>query len=97
MTPPEDPSTLFEVVTGRWTLQLLVRLSYGPRRFSDLKNELEGISPNLLTKRLRSLEDDEIIRRVVGAHSARLYELAYGARPLDPILRAARNLLESYS
>jgi DNA-binding HxlR family transcriptional regulator len=53
-----------DVIGERWTLLILRDLVHlGPRRFSDLRDGLPGIGPNLLTERLRHLERAGLIRR----------------------------------
>lgn len=49
------------LVGDRWTLLLVHALLDGPGRFSQLQERVEGISPNALTSRLRSLEDDRLV------------------------------------
>ena len=39
-------------------------LAYGPRRFSELKNDLHGISANVLTQRLTELEARGLVRKI---------------------------------
>jgi DNA-binding HxlR family transcriptional regulator len=53
-----------DVIGDRWTL-LIVRelLLRGPCRYTDVRNGLPGIATNLLTARLRELEQSGIIRR----------------------------------
>ena len=43
---------------------VLRELAYGPRRFSDLKADLQGISANVLTQRLTELESRGLVRKV---------------------------------
>jgi DNA-binding HxlR family transcriptional regulator len=43
---------------------VLRELAYGPRRFSELKADLQGISANVLTQRLTELEARGLVRRV---------------------------------
>ncbi len=52
-----------DVVGDRWTLLIVHELMLGPQRFTDLIDGLPGISRNLLTERLRSLEQDGIFAR----------------------------------
>lgn len=53
-----------DVVGERWTLLVIRELLLGPKRFGALKDALPGISANLLSARLRSLEEAGIIERV---------------------------------
>ena len=44
-----------ELLGERWAMLVLRQLAYGPRRFSELKADLQGISANVLTQRLEGL------------------------------------------
>jgi len=52
-----------DIVGDRWTLLIVRELLLGPRRFTDLLDGLPGISRNLLTERLRTLEREGVISR----------------------------------
>jgi DNA-binding HxlR family transcriptional regulator/putative sterol carrier protein len=52
-----------DVVGERWTLLIIRELLTGPRRFKDLLNGLPGISTNLLSERLKNLEQQGILSR----------------------------------
>lgn len=53
-----------ELLGERWAMLVLRELAYGPRRFSDLKSDLQGISANVLTQRLTELEARGLVRKV---------------------------------
>src|SRR5829696_7118882 len=53
-----------ELVGERWAMLVLRELAYGPRRFSDLKADLQGLSANVLTQRLTELEARGLVRKV---------------------------------
>jgi DNA-binding HxlR family transcriptional regulator len=53
-----------ELLGERWAMLVLRELAYGPRRFSDLKSDLKGISANVLTQRLTELEARGLVRKV---------------------------------
>src|SRR5919107_3967339 len=53
-----------ELVGERWAMLVLRELAYGPRRFSELKADLQGISANVLTQRLTELESRGLVRKV---------------------------------
>ena len=53
-----------ELLGERWAMLVLRELAYGPRRFSDLKTDLHGISANVLTQRLTELEARRLVRKV---------------------------------
>lgn len=52
-----------DIVGERWTLLIIRELVAGPRRFKDLMDGLPGISTNLLSERLKSLEQHSLLRR----------------------------------
>src|SRR5437762_13284154 len=52
-----------ELLGERWAMLVLRELAYGPRRFSELKADLPGISANVLTQRLAELEARNLARR----------------------------------
>lgn len=53
------------VLGGRWRLLLVSYLLDGPKRFSDLRRDMPGISQRMLTLDLRALEDAGFVRRTV--------------------------------
>ena len=52
-----------ELLGERWAMLVLRELAYGPRRFSELKADLTGISANVLTQRLSELEGRSLVRK----------------------------------
>ena len=73
----------------RWTLLVVEALLDGPRRFGDLQDELPGIAPNILTQRLRRLEQEGLV--VAQPYSERpprfVYELTAAGHELAGALR----------
>ncbi|MFT3977837.1 MAG: winged helix-turn-helix transcriptional regulator [Sphingomonas bacterium] len=66
-----------ELVGERWALLIVRELMFGPRRFSELKAALAGISANVLTQRLEGLEHSHILtrRRLPPPANVQVYEL----------------------
>lgn len=52
-----------ELLGERWAMLVLRELAYGPRRFSELKADLVGISANVLTQRLTELEGRGLVQK----------------------------------
>jgi DNA-binding HxlR family transcriptional regulator len=80
-----------DVVGERWTLLIMRELLLqGSCRFTDLKNGLPGIATNLLSGRLKDLEDDGLITRADAPPpvATTLYSLTDEGRSLEPVLRA---------
>lgn len=71
--PDHDPERCrvirdtFARIGDKWSLLVIVTLSHGPLRFTALKLGLEGISQRMLTRTLRKLEADGLIRRTAYA------------------------------
>ena len=53
-----------DLLGERWAMLVLRELAYGPRRFSELRADLPGISANVLTQRLIELEARGLVRKV---------------------------------
>ena len=77
-----------DVVGSRWTLLLIRELLPGPRRFKDLQAGLPGIGTNLLSDRLRHLEEEGVIEKRVLPPPAgsTVYELTPLGRQLEGIV-----------
>ena len=66
VAPPACPlTTCMKVIGGAWTPNVLWYLREAPRRFSELKNDLQGVSGKTLSARLRKLESDGVVLREV--------------------------------
>jgi DNA-binding HxlR family transcriptional regulator len=79
-----------DFVGERWALLVVRELLLGPKRFTDLRTGLPNLSPDVLTERLRELEDAGVVaRRTLAPPAAsRVYELTERGRELEPILLA---------
>src|SRR2546423_2143166 len=77
-----------DIVGERWTLLIVRELGLGPRRFADLLRNLPGIGRNLLTARLRHLEEQGLVRRteLPPPAASRVYELTEEGRGLAPAM-----------
>jgi DNA-binding HxlR family transcriptional regulator len=87
MTPVSD---VLQQIGGKWTVYIIGQLSHGPRRFSELKRTIEGVSQKVLTATLRDLEKDGFVTRsVTPSIPPRVdYELTAMGRELREPLRA---------
>jgi DNA-binding HxlR family transcriptional regulator len=80
-------------VGERWTLLIVRNLLLGPKRYSDLLEELPGITTNLLAARLREMESTGLVEKRKAAPPVRatVYELGATGRALEPaIMELAR-------
>jgi DNA-binding HxlR family transcriptional regulator len=78
-----------ELIGERWTLLIIRELLLGPKRFGDLLDHLDGISPTLLTARLTALIESNVVRRITLPRpvNAQLYELTDIGREIQPAIR----------
>jgi DNA-binding HxlR family transcriptional regulator len=81
-------------VGDRWTILLIESLLGGPRKFGELGEQLDGIAPNILTKRLRQLEQDGLL--VATPYCERPLRVAYELTALGKELAGALSLLASW-
>ena len=79
-----------ELFGERWALLVIRELMLGPKRFTDIRAGLPGISPNVLTQRLEELESASIAvrRKLPPPASVWVYELTDWGRELEPIMQA---------
>jgi DNA-binding HxlR family transcriptional regulator len=79
-----------DVVGERWALLVVRELLLGPKRFTDLRVGLPHVSADVLSQRLRELEQDGVVRRRTLAPPAgsRVYELTARGHELGPVVLA---------
>ena len=77
-----------DLVGERWALLVVRELVLGPRRFTDLRAGLPGISPNVLTQRLEELEQGSVVRRrkLPPPAASWVYELTEWGAQLEGVL-----------
>jgi DNA-binding HxlR family transcriptional regulator len=78
-----------ELIGERWTLLIIRELLLGPKRFGDLLDHLDGISPSLLTARLAALVDSKVVHKITMPRpvNAQLYELTDVGHEIQPAIR----------
>jgi DNA-binding HxlR family transcriptional regulator len=79
-----------DVVGDRWSLIIARELMLGPRRFADLQSAVVGITPAVLTERLRHLADAGVVEQVTLDDLARThaYRLTAWGAGLEPVMAA---------
>ena len=78
-----------EVLGDRWTLLILTEMWWGSTRFNDIRRGVPGISPTLLSKRLKQLEAHGLVERVEDSASGTVeYIRTQAAIELEPIIEA---------
>ena len=81
-------TTAVELIGERWALLIVRDLLVGPRRYTDLKQGLPRIPTNILSTRLKELQEGGVVRRVPLRNCGLVYELTEYGRELEPIVLA---------
>lgn len=79
-----------DLVGERWALLIVRELLLGPKRFTDLRAGLPLVSPDVLSQRLRELEQAGLVgrERLPPPAASRVYALTERGRELEPVLLA---------
>jgi DNA-binding HxlR family transcriptional regulator len=83
---------ILDRVGDKWSVYVVGMLGNGPRRFSELKRTIEGISQRMLTLTLRGLERDGLVTRTVHPTvppSVEYALTALGRTLLEPVMALA--------
>jgi DNA-binding HxlR family transcriptional regulator len=77
-----------DLIGERWTLLVVRELLLGPKRFTDLRTGMPGVSPDVLTQRLRELAEAGIVqrRKLPAPAGSWVYELTEWGMQLEPIV-----------
>ena len=76
--------SVLDRIGDKWAIYVVDRLGTGPRRFSELRRGIDGITARMLTVTLRGLERDGIVTRTV--HAAVPPRVDYELTPLGETL-----------
>jgi DNA-binding HxlR family transcriptional regulator len=97
---PPNPSncearSVLDLIGDKWSLYVVAFLGDGPRRFTELKRGVEGISQRMLTVTLRGLERDGVLTRTV--HEVMPPHVSYQLTPMGRSLLRVSGLLIEWS
>lgn len=93
--PPTSPlDEALRRVGDRWTLLVVEALLAGPQRFGALEAGIEGLAPNILSRRLKALEAEGVV--VAAPYSERPYRVAYALTASGAELAGALRLLAQW-
>ena len=81
-------TTAVELIGERWAMLIVRDLLVGPRRYTDLKQGLPRIPTNILSTRLKELQEGGVVRRVPLMNCGLVYELTPYGRSLEPVMLA---------
>ncbi|HTB52738.1 MAG TPA: helix-turn-helix domain-containing protein [Ferruginibacter sp.] len=54
-----------DILSGKWKLPIIISLSFGNKRFGQMSKQIPGITDKMLSKELRDLEINQLIKRTV--------------------------------
>jgi len=76
------------VISGKWKLPVIGSLLYGKKRFRDLEREIPRITPRMLSKELKDLEVNGIVKRTVYDSTPVMveYELTLSGKSLHQVI-----------
>ncbi len=84
-----DVQDVLELIGGRWRGTILASLCDKPKRFSEIKLDLETITPKILIKELRYLEMNKmiIVEKSTIAENSVVYSLSKHGESVEPLIR----------
>jgi DNA-binding HxlR family transcriptional regulator len=81
----------FKIIGKKWTILIIREMLRGTKQFNRFLENIEGITPKVLTERLRELQRLGIVkRRIVSEYPVRVeYEMTDLGKEFEPVLLAA--------
>ncbi|WP_231424700.1 helix-turn-helix domain-containing protein [Pedobacter sp. Leaf250] len=82
-----------DVINGKWKVPIIISIGVGNDRFTAIQESIPGITPKVLAKELKDLEQHKLIARtVVGDYPVKIsYELEPYANTLTPLIYAMKD------
>jgi DNA-binding HxlR family transcriptional regulator len=81
-----------DVINGKWKLPIIISVGVGNERFTDIQESIPGITPKVLAKELKELEQHKLITRIItdGYPVKVTYKSEPYADTLTPIIYALK-------
>jgi len=82
-----------DVINGKWKLPIIISIGVGNERFTDIQESIPGITPKVLAKELKELEQNQLIKRIVtDGYPVKInYKAETYAETLTPIIYALKD------
>jgi len=76
------------VLGGKWKMSIVACLLFGPRRYSDILRDIEGISGKMLSRELKEMEANLLVNRIVADTQPLMvtYELTTYGESIKPVI-----------
>jgi len=82
-----------DVINGKWKLPIIISVGVGNERFTDIQDSIPGITPKVLAKELKELEQHKLLKRLI-IHDCPIkisYKLDAYADTLTPIIYSLKD------
>ncbi len=83
-----------DILSGKWKLPIIISLTFGNKRFSQMAKQIPGITDKMLAKELRELEMNELVKRTV--YDSIPVVVEYSMTPYGRTLEKLINELQSW-
>ena len=83
-----------DVVSSKWKLQIIIAIWAGNKRFKDIQRQIGSISPRMLSKELKELEEHKLITRQV--YDTLPVSIEYAATPHAETLKELVDNLQNW-
>lgn len=82
-----------DVINGKWKLPIIISIGVGNDRFTDIQESIPGLTPKVLAKELKDLEQHQLIKRdIINDYPIKIsYKLEPYANTLSPIIDALKD------
>jgi DNA-binding HxlR family transcriptional regulator len=82
-----------DILSGKWKLPIIIALDFGEKRFSEIAQEVHGITDRMLSKELRDLELNGLVKRnVQDSYPVKVtYMLTAHSKTLRPVINSLKN------
>ena len=82
-----------DVLNGKWKLPIIIALTFGEKRFTEITQEVQGITDRMLSKELRDLELNGLVRRnIQDSYPVKVtYQLTEHSKSLNSVIDALKN------
>jgi DNA-binding HxlR family transcriptional regulator len=87
-----------EVLNGKWKLAIIGSLSFGTKRFKQISKEVNGITDKVLSKELKALEANQLVKREVFDTFPPTveYSITHHGKSLENVIDELRRWSESH-
>lgn len=82
-----------DVISGKWKLPIIISVGVGNDRFTDIQESIPGVTPKVLAKELKDLEQHKLIKRIIlDEYPVKIsYKLEPYADTLTPIIYSLKD------